>query len=164
MPNDQLVIIILYRKLTYIQSRNHSIIYLHSFLIPSETSSSRQGPKPGTLIPQGKAMEATSDLAGVERAKVKYVQFHATAREKAPGPGGPSGRGQRHHRPAGGGGGRRLYGSVTAATIAEALESQGFVVDKKQLDLPEPIKKLGTYEVTVRLAPGQGHGHRGRGA
>ena len=47
----------------------------------------------------------------------------------------------------------RLYGSVTAGMIAEALESQGFIVDKKQLDLPEPIKKLGTYEVTIRLAP-----------
>ena len=47
----------------------------------------------------------------------------------------------------------RLYGSVTAAMIAEALESQGFIVDKKQLDLAEPIKKLGTYEVTIRLAP-----------
>jgi hypothetical protein len=47
----------------------------------------------------------------------------------------------------------RLYGSVTAAMIAEALESQGFIVDKKQLELAEPIKKLGTYEVTIRLAP-----------
>jgi large subunit ribosomal protein L9 len=37
--------------------------------------------------------------------------------------------------------------------IAEALESQGFIVDKKQLELEEPIKKLGTYEVTIRLAP-----------
>ena len=46
----------------------------------------------------------------------------------------------------------RLYGSVTAAMIAEALENQGFIVDKKQVDLPEPIKKLGTYEVGIRLA------------
>jgi large subunit ribosomal protein L9 len=37
--------------------------------------------------------------------------------------------------------------------IAEALEAKGFTVDRKQLDLPEPLKKLGTYEVTVRLAP-----------
>jgi large subunit ribosomal protein L9 len=37
--------------------------------------------------------------------------------------------------------------------IAEALESQGFIVDKKQLELAEPIKKLGTYEVPIRLAP-----------
>ncbi len=47
----------------------------------------------------------------------------------------------------------RLYGSVTPAMIAEALAAQGFAVDRKQLELPEPLKKLGTYEVTVRLAP-----------
>ena len=47
----------------------------------------------------------------------------------------------------------RLYGSVTNAMIAEALEARGFAVDRKQLELPEPIKKLGSYQVTVRLAP-----------
>ena len=47
----------------------------------------------------------------------------------------------------------RLYGSVTSAMIAEALAAQGFAIDRKQLELPEPIKRLGTYEITVRLAP-----------
>jgi large subunit ribosomal protein L9 len=47
----------------------------------------------------------------------------------------------------------RLYGSVTGAMIAEALAAQGFEIDRKQLELPEPIKRLGTYEITVRLAP-----------
>jgi large subunit ribosomal protein L9 len=47
----------------------------------------------------------------------------------------------------------RLYGSVTAAMIVAALEAQGIEVDRKQLELPEPIKKLGTYEIPVRLAP-----------
>jgi large subunit ribosomal protein L9 len=50
--------------------------------------------------------------------------------------------------------GERLYGSVTAAIIAEALKAKGFDIDRKQLDLEEPIKKLGTYFVAVRLAPG----------
>jgi large subunit ribosomal protein L9 len=49
--------------------------------------------------------------------------------------------------------GERLYGSVTAAMIAAALVDRGFDVDRKQLELEEPIKKLGSYEVTVRLAP-----------
>ena len=47
----------------------------------------------------------------------------------------------------------RLYGSVTRAMIAEALAAKGYDIDRKQLDLEEPIKKLGVYEVTVRLAP-----------
>ncbi len=37
--------------------------------------------------------------------------------------------------------------------IAEALGEKGYGVDKKEVELAEPIKKLGTYEVTVRLAP-----------
>jgi large subunit ribosomal protein L9 len=47
----------------------------------------------------------------------------------------------------------RLYGSVTNAVIAQALAEKGFTVDRKQLELSEPIKQLGTYEVTVHLAP-----------
>jgi len=42
---------------------------------------------------------------------------------------------------------------VTAAMIITALEAKGFNIDRKQLDLPEPIKKLGSYQVPVRLAP-----------
>jgi large subunit ribosomal protein L9 len=105
------------------------------------------------LIPQGKAMEATpGNLAKVELAKGKYLQTQATEREKAQAQvahleGASVTIAQRVAE------GERLYGSVTAAMIAEALESQGFIVDKKQLDLPDPIKKLGTYEVTIRLAP-----------
>ena len=105
------------------------------------------------LIPQGKAMEATpGNLAKVEKTKVKYLQIQAKSREAA--------MAQVAHLEGASvtiaqrvGEDERLYGSVTAAMIAEALENQGFIVDKKQLDLPEPIKKLGTYEVTIRLAP-----------
>lgn len=47
----------------------------------------------------------------------------------------------------------RLYGSVTAADVAEALEKQtGHVVDKRRIELEEPIKRAGVYEVPVRLA------------
>jgi len=46
----------------------------------------------------------------------------------------------------------RLYGSVTSAEIAQALSEQlGLEVDKRKLVLPEPIKKLGTYRVPVKL-------------
>jgi large subunit ribosomal protein L9 len=47
--------------------------------------------------------------------------------------------------------GERLYGSVTNVMIAEALEDRGLAVDRRLIELPEAIKKLGTYEVTVRL-------------
>lgn len=105
------------------------------------------------LIPKGKAMEANpGNLARFETQKAKI--FQAMEREKdaalafaarlsavtltIPQRVGES---------------ERLYGSVTNATIAQALENQGFSVDRKQLELDEPIKQLGTYQIAVRLAP-----------
>ena len=47
----------------------------------------------------------------------------------------------------------RLYGSVTSADIAAALEaSEGLVIDKRKIELEEPIRQLGSYLLTVRLA------------
>ena len=45
----------------------------------------------------------------------------------------------------------QLFGSVTAADIATALEKQGYTIDRRKVNLEEPIKKLGDYKVTVRL-------------
>jgi large subunit ribosomal protein L9 len=44
-----------------------------------------------------------------------------------------------------------LYGSVTAADVAEALAGKGFDVDRRKLQLAEPIKRLGTVDVPVKL-------------
>jgi large subunit ribosomal protein L9 len=50
--------------------------------------------------------------------------------------------------------GDKLYGSITNAHIAEALtEKVGREVDKRKIDLEEPLKELGTHAVTIRLAP-----------
>ena len=45
----------------------------------------------------------------------------------------------------------KLFGSVTAADIAHELEKQGLHIEKRQIDLHEPIKALGVYRVPVRL-------------
>ncbi len=46
----------------------------------------------------------------------------------------------------------KLFGSVTAADIAAQLHAQGFTeVEKRQIDLHEPIKALGVFKVPVRL-------------
>ena len=47
--------------------------------------------------------------------------------------------------------GDRLYGSVTARDIEEALEAQGFRVDRRRIET-EPLKSLGTFQVPIRLA------------
>jgi large subunit ribosomal protein L9 len=44
-----------------------------------------------------------------------------------------------------------LFGSVTTSDIAEALERKGFTIDRRKLQLNEPIKSLGDFEVPVRL-------------
>ncbi len=47
----------------------------------------------------------------------------------------------------------RLYGSITSADIASELENTtGTVVDKKKIEIAEPIRQLGSYEVSIRLA------------
>lgn len=45
----------------------------------------------------------------------------------------------------------KLFGSVTTADIAHQLEAQGFKIEKRQIELNEPIKTLGVYRVGVRL-------------
>jgi large subunit ribosomal protein L9 len=44
-----------------------------------------------------------------------------------------------------------LYGSVTSSDIAEALAAKGFDLDRRKLQLHEPIKKIGAYDVPVKL-------------
>jgi large subunit ribosomal protein L9 len=49
--------------------------------------------------------------------------------------------------------GDRLYGSITNSHIAEAIQEQtGLQVDRRKIDLEEPIKELGDHAVSIRLA------------
>lgn len=47
-----------------------------------------------------------------------------------------------------------LYGSVTAAMIAEAINKEGIAIDAHHILLEEPIKSLGIYDVAIRLFEG----------
>jgi large subunit ribosomal protein L9 len=47
--------------------------------------------------------------------------------------------------------GEKLFGSVTNRDIAKALLEEGIEVDKRAIDLPEPIKAIGAHTVTIRL-------------
>ena len=46
-----------------------------------------------------------------------------------------------------------LYGSVTSGDIAEFLKNKGVEIDKRKVQLEEPIKKLGDHEVKIKLHP-----------
>jgi large subunit ribosomal protein L9 len=103
------------------------------------------------LVPQGKAIAATAahvrelehqrrviaervarerKVLEAERAKLDGVVIEITAQA---------------------GEGGRLFGSVTAAVIAEKLAERGLEVDRRRLELAEPIKELGEHDVVVRL-------------
>ncbi len=49
--------------------------------------------------------------------------------------------------------GEELYGSVSAADVAEALAAKGYSVERRRIQLDEPIKSLGVFPVTARLHP-----------
>ena len=48
----------------------------------------------------------------------------------------------------------KLYGSVGAKEIAEALGRRGIEIDRHKVDLDEPLKSLGTYKVAIKVASG----------
>jgi len=50
--------------------------------------------------------------------------------------------------------GGKLYGSITSKDIADALGRRGIVVDRHKVDLPDPLKSLGTYKVAVKVFAG----------
>jgi large subunit ribosomal protein L9 len=45
----------------------------------------------------------------------------------------------------------QMFGSVTTADISEALAAQGFKIDKRQVQLAEPIKTIGEHELTIKV-------------
>jgi large subunit ribosomal protein L9 len=50
--------------------------------------------------------------------------------------------------------GGKLYGSITAKDIADALARRGINIDRHKVDLDEPLKTLGTYKVAIRVFAG----------
>ena len=47
--------------------------------------------------------------------------------------------------------GGKLYGSITAKDIADALARRGIDIDRHKIDLDEPLRQLGTYKVAIRV-------------
>ena len=103
------------------------------------------------LIPKGLAFEATdSNVRRIEREKAQSTKRASdeltAARERAAAFEGLS---VTFNARAGEEG--KLFGSITNADIAEKLAEQGMEVDRKQIQLDEPIKALGVFSVPIRL-------------
>jgi large subunit ribosomal protein L9 len=103
------------------------------------------------LIPQGLAYEATDTnkrRLEAERARnqAKEAETMQEAQQRASSIEGVS---LTFHARAGQEG--KLFGSITSGDIAEKLAEQGIHLDKRQIELEEPIKALGVTSVPVRL-------------
>lgn len=104
------------------------------------------------LLPRGLAEEATpANLARrdamVARAATRAERERHQAQELA---GRLAGRTVRVEARAGSSG--RLFGSVTAADVAAAVQRDlGMVLDRRRIDLPEPLKVVGAYPVRAQL-------------
>lgn len=103
------------------------------------------------LLPRRLAIEATAaTLKQLERIRGSLAKKTATEREAAQKLAeAVSGAAVRFARKAGEN--DQLFGSVTSADIAEALAAQGLKLDKRQIQLAEPIKLIGEYQVTAKI-------------
>ncbi|HJK98456.1 MAG TPA: 50S ribosomal protein L9 [Polyangiaceae bacterium LLY-WYZ-14_1] len=104
------------------------------------------------LIPRGLAVAATrGNIAQIEHERRAAVTRAAKLRTELEAM-AKSLEGNVAHIQKQAGEGGKLYGSVTAQDIAEALASQGVDVDRRKLSMPdEPIKTIGTHKVTLKL-------------
>lgn len=127
--------------------------YIPSLGEPGKVVEVSRGYARNYLIPQGKALEATAgNLARFEQER-KRREALMKRQEEAARAAAARLEGLTLTIAQRVGEQERLYGSVTAAMIAEALAEKGFHLDKKQVELAEPIKKLGEYDIAVRLGP-----------
>lgn len=47
----------------------------------------------------------------------------------------------------------KIYGAVTSADVADALDKLGFDIDKRKLDMPKAVKEIGEYDIAYRAHP-----------
>ena len=108
--------------------------YAQNFLFPHKKA------KPATpanlkSFEQAKAREAKEETAQLEKARELASKINAVSVtvEMLVGEG------------------EKLYGAVTSQDISEAITRQGIPIEKKDIHLEEPIKKLGAYQVPVKV-------------
>jgi large subunit ribosomal protein L9 len=107
------------------------------------------------LVPRGLAMKATKGvIAQAESMRRNRTARDSRERESAQATANAI-SGLRLEIPARAGEGGKLFGSVTAADVAEALQAQkGIEIDRRKLaGLEEPVKEVGEVEVVVTLHP-----------
>ncbi len=103
------------------------------------------------LLPRKLAIEATSgNMKALERIRTALAKKTATELEAAQKQAALlNGVAVRFARKTGEN--DQMFGSVTTADVAEGLHAQGFKIDKRQVQLADPLKALGEYSVTIKV-------------
>jgi len=103
------------------------------------------------LLPKNLAREATAgNLKSVEQERKKWALLAQKEKEQAT-KAAESVKGTKVTVRKRVGENGQLFGSVTANEIADALTAKGLEVDKRRIELGQPIKSLGIHDVEVRL-------------
>lgn len=106
------------------------------------------------LLPQRLAVEVTDDnLRMIEKEKKIYEAKLAKEKEEAEQFAKSLEALKLSFRRKVHGEGEDLYGSVSLSDVSEAIEAKGFSIEKKKIQLDEPFKTLGEFEVTIKLHP-----------
>jgi large subunit ribosomal protein L9 len=106
------------------------------------------------LLPQRLAMEVSeSNLRLIEKERKVYEARLAKEKEEAEVVAQALSTVKLTFRRKVHGEGQELYGSVSLADLAEALEAKGFKLEKRKIHLHEPLKTLGEFSISVKLHP-----------
>lgn len=108
--------------------------YARNFLLPRGLAYEATEGNKKRIAAESRAREtrATQDRTEAERLAAELGKVQLTLTAKA-------------------GEGDRLFGSITAQDVAEALARAGHAIDRRKLELEHPIKQIGDHEVPVRL-------------
>jgi large subunit ribosomal protein L9 len=103
------------------------------------------------LLPRNLAVEATAgNVKGIEQERAALLKKEAKERATAEAQSAQMGSLVLEFKRKSGEQGA-LYGSVTSMDIAEALKERGYEIDRHRIHLREPLKRLGDFNVPVRL-------------
>lgn len=120
---------------------------------PGEVVEVRNGYGRNYLVPQGMAITATKkNVVAVEAARKRILLLQEREAARVQGEADKL-KGVTVIIASKAGEGGKLYGSVTNMDIARAMADAGLEVDRRRVLLEQPIKRLGTYPIKVKLHP-----------
>lgn len=103
------------------------------------------------LIKTGKAKKADNSALSENKNKVSANNYHKEMERQDAIALGQKLKGQKITIKIKCGENGKTFGSVTAKEIADAFGTQGFAIDKRKIELKDPIRTVGSYQVNIKL-------------